>query len=161
MKSKDIQNLVLSKYKKGEAPKKIFQDLNGSVSYRTVERWCKMVRETGTIDLSKPPGCHRTVRTKAAIQKVKRKRKGSKKISCRRLAFEMEISRSSVHRILKQDLQLKAYKKVQEPLLTDEHKARRKTFRKEDTQRIVFSDEKMFDLDGIYNSQNDRIWAAN
>ena len=27
--------------------------------------------------------------------------------------------------------------------------------------RILFSDEKMFDLDGIYNSQNDRIWAVN
>ena len=27
--------------------------------------------------------------------------------------------------------------------------------------RILFSDEKTFDLDGIYNSQNDRIWAVN
>jgi hypothetical protein len=26
--------------------------------------------------------------------------------------------------------------------------------------RILFSDEKMFDIDGIYNSQNQRIWAA-
>ena len=32
---------------------------------------------------------------------------------------------------------------------------------KKDTVRIVFSDEKMFDLDSIYNSQNDRIWAVN
>ena len=27
--------------------------------------------------------------------------------------------------------------------------------------RILFFDEKMFDLDGIYNSENDRIWAVN
>ena len=27
--------------------------------------------------------------------------------------------------------------------------------------RILFSDEKMFDLDGIYNSENARIWAVN
>ena len=27
--------------------------------------------------------------------------------------------------------------------------------------RTLFSDEKMFDLDGIYNSQNDGIWAVN
>ena len=27
--------------------------------------------------------------------------------------------------------------------------------------KILFSDEKMFDIDGIYNSQNDRIWAVN
>lgn len=26
--------------------------------------------------------------------------------------------------------------------------------------RILFSDEKMFDLDGIYNSQNQRIWTV-
>ena len=27
--------------------------------------------------------------------------------------------------------------------------------------RILFSVEKMFDLDGIYNSENDRMWAVN
>ena len=27
--------------------------------------------------------------------------------------------------------------------------------------KILFSDEKMFDLDGVYNAQNDRIWAVN
>ena len=25
--------------------------------------------------------------------------------------------------------------------------------------KILFSDEKLFDIDGIYNSQNDRIWT--
>ena len=27
--------------------------------------------------------------------------------------------------------------------------------------KILFSDEKLFDIDGVYNSQNDRIWAVN
>jgi hypothetical protein len=27
--------------------------------------------------------------------------------------------------------------------------------------RILFSDEKMLNLDGMYNAQNDRIWAVN
>ena len=35
----------------------------------------------------------------------------------------------------------------------------RKKFRKEDTMRALFSDEKLFDLNGIYNSENDRIWT--
>ena len=56
-----------------------------------------------------------------------------------------------------------------EPMLIDEHKAKRlkfanwlrTNFRKEDTMKILFSDEKLFDIDGIYNSQNDRIWAVN
>ena len=27
--------------------------------------------------------------------------------------------------------------------------------------KILFSDGKLFDIDGIYNSQNDRIWTVN
>ena len=27
--------------------------------------------------------------------------------------------------------------------------------------KILFSDKKVFDIDGIDNSQNDRIWAVN
>ena len=26
--------------------------------------------------------------------------------------------------------------------------------------KILFSDKKMFDIDGVYNLQNDRIWAV-
>ena len=58
MKSKDLQKLVLSKYEE-QIPKKIFEDLNGAVSYPTVKRWCAMIQETGTIDLSKLSACHR------------------------------------------------------------------------------------------------------
>ena len=126
MKSKDLPKLALSKYEAGQTPKKIFEDLNGAVSYRTVKRWCKMIRETGAIDLSKLSGCHRTVRTKAAIQKIKRKSKVGKRISCRKLALEMDMSFSSAYRILREDLKMKPYKKTVEPLLKDERKAQRK-----------------------------------
>ena len=52
---------------------------------------------------------------------------------------------------------MKPYKKTVEPLLKDEQKAQwkkfanwaRKKFLQEDTMRILFSDEKMFDLDGM------------
>ena len=37
----------------------------------------------------------------------------------------------------------------------------RQNFRKEHTLRILFSDEKVFDFDGISNAQNHRIWAVN
>ncbi len=36
----------------------------------------------------------------------------------------------------------------------------RTNFRKEETMKILFSDEKFFDIDGVYNSQNDRVWAV-
>ena len=112
MKSKVLQKFDLSKYEAGQTLKKTFQDLNGAVSYRTVKRWCKMIRETGAIDLSKPSGGHRTVRTKAAIQKIKRKSKGDKRISCRKLALEMDMSFSSIYRILRKDPKMKPYKKL-------------------------------------------------
>ena len=86
-------------------------------------------------------------------------------MSVRKLAGELDISNGSVVRILKQDLGYRSYKKRVEPALTDFEKSKRMkfanwlrhNFRKEDT----FSDEKMFDLDGMYNVQNDRIWAVN
>ena len=128
-----------------------------------------MILENGTIDLSKPSCCHRTVRTKVAIQKTKRRSKGGKRISWRKLSLEMDISFSSAYRILRKDLKMKPYKINVEPPLKDEHKTQRKKFanwarkefRKQDTMRILFSNEKMFDLDGICNTQNDRIWAIN
>ena len=73
-----------------------------------------------------------------------------------------------IRRILKTDLGLQPYKKVIEPSLSDDHKAQRKkfanwvrtNFRKEEAMKILFSDEKFFDIDSVYNSQNDRVWAV-
>ena len=45
-----------------------------------------------------------------------------------KLAHELGISRSSVQRILKNDLELRAYKVQKEPLLTDKHKEKRIKF---------------------------------
>ncbi|CAM4811156.1 unnamed protein product [Rotaria magnacalcarata] len=168
MKSKDFQNLVLSKYQSGDGPTKIFRDLNGLISLRTIERWCKNIRDTGSINLSSPPRCHRIIRTKGAIQKVKNRLEHRKPVSSRKVARELGISRTSARRIFKNDLGLRAYRIQNEPLLTNEHKEKRMkfaiwirtNFRKENIMKILFSDEKMFDIDGIYNSQNDRIWVV-
>jgi transposase len=169
IKSKDFQNLVLSKYNNGDDPTKIFTDLNRVIGLRTIERWCKSIRDTGAINMSRPPGRPRTIRTKGTIQKIKYRLERRKRVSSQKLSRELGISRTSVQRILKNDLALQAYKLQKEPLLTDEHKEKRiqfanwirTNFRKGETMKIIFSDEKMFDIDGVYNSQNDRIWAVN
>ena len=67
MKRKDFQNLVLSKYENGEGPTKNFREHLGFLDRRTIERWCKTVRVTGSINLSSPPDHQRTIRTKGAI----------------------------------------------------------------------------------------------
>ena len=61
-------------------------------------------------------------------------------MSSRKLSRELSISRTSVQRVLRDDLGLQAYKMQVEPLL---------------------SEEKIFDIDGVYNSQNQRIWVVN
>jgi transposase len=168
MKSKDLHNIVLSKYQNGDAPTKICRDLNGGISLATVKRWCQMIRRTGSIELPGTHGGPRIVRTKENIQKVKSRVRRKKGVSARKLSVELGISATSVRRILKIDLGLKPYKKVIEPSLSDDQKIKRKkfanwvrnNFRKEETMRILFSHEKFFDIDGVYNSQNDRVWVV-
>ncbi|CAF2764913.1 unnamed protein product [Rotaria sp. Silwood2] len=168
MKSEDLRKVVFRKYEDGDGVCKIFRDLNGSLGLNTIKRWCKMVRDTGSIQLSTSPDAPRLARTGEAIEKVKHKLDRKKMVTTRYLAKKYGISKSSAHRILTEDLELYAYKMTIEPKLTEIQKNKRKkfvnwignNFRKEDTMRILFSDKKMFDLDGIYNSQNHRIWAA-
>ena len=69
MKIIDLQKLVLSKYQKGETSSKKFNDLNGSVSLRTIQRWRKMIKEKGTIELRYSSGRSRTSRTKKTYKK--------------------------------------------------------------------------------------------
>ena len=62
-----------------------------------------------------------------------------------------------IHRILKEDLRYRSYKKRVQPFLIDAHRADRKTwanwirtsFRKEQIMTILSSDEKNFDIDGV------------
>ena len=145
MKSKDLQKLVLSKYDNGDGTTKIFRHLNGASSLATIERWFRRIREVGTIDLVNPRGCSRTIRTKATIQKIKRRLNRRKLLFSRKVARALGISRSSVQGILNNDLELQTYKMQKEPLLTDEHKEKRMkfanwiqtNFRKESTMNIL------------------------
>ena len=112
------------------------------------------------MDFINPRECSRI---KAAIQKIKRRLNRRKSLSSRKLARQLGISQSSVQRILKNDLELQAYKMHKEPLLTDEYKEKRlkfanwirTNFQKENTMNVLFPDEKVFDIDGVYDSHND------
>ena len=78
MKSKDLQKIVFSKYQNSDGPSKIFRDLHEGLCLKTINSWCKMIRETGTIELTRPSRCPRIIRTQSAIQKVKNRMKGGK-----------------------------------------------------------------------------------
>ena len=96
MKTKDLQKLVLSKYDNDDRTTEIFRDLNGAISLSTIERWCRRIHEVGIIDLVNPCGCSRTIRTKAVIQKIKRRLNRRKPLSSRKLARDSGICRDSV-----------------------------------------------------------------
>jgi transposase len=168
MKSKDMQTAVKNKYENGDGPAKIYRDLGGVVSLTTIKSWIQRINKTGSIHLSHPPGRPRTARTKANISKVKHRLSQKKRVSTRLLAADMSISRTSVRRILHEDLGCFPYKKIKQPKLIDLQKRKRVKFanwvlnhyNKEDTKKWLFTDEKYFDLDGVYNVQNDREWAV-
>ena len=168
MKSEDLRNVVLSKLQNGQGPKAIARDLNGQVSTCTIKRWSKMVSQEGSLVLRVPPGRPRSVRTRTVVQRTKTLLRGKAKKSTRKLARKLQISRRSVQRILREDLGRRPYKIVREPRLSDEQKRKRvkfanwvrNNFTKAKTLRFVFSDEKLFTVDGAYNRQNERIWAV-
>ena len=51
MKSKDLQNIVLSKYQKCDIPTEIHRQLNGETSLASIEKWCQTIRQSGSIQL--------------------------------------------------------------------------------------------------------------
>ncbi|CAF1688574.1 unnamed protein product, partial [Adineta ricciae] len=120
MKGEDLQKVVALKYQNGDYPTKVFRDLNGVISLATIKRWYKMIDETGSINLSLPPGGPRTARAYAAIKKIKKKLQKNK-VSTRTLAIDLGISHESVRTILREDLGCRPYKHLIEPALTEEH----------------------------------------
>ena len=146
---------------------KIHEDLHSSVGLSTIERWCKIIQNIGWIIQFKSTGHPRTVGTKANISKMKHRCDQLRVFLCRKIARHLRISRTSAQRILKDDLKLKSYRKKVQPKLSEDQEAKRlkfancirTNFRKEDTLRFLFSVEKLFDIDGVDNSQNERVWA--
>ncbi|CAF1418234.1 unnamed protein product [Adineta ricciae] len=128
MKNKDLQQVVFHKYEDGDNPTEIFRDLNGTLGLASLKRSCKIIRETGSVQLLKLPGCPRFARTSKTIKKSKHKLDQKKMLSVRSVTKDYPISESSAHRILRGDLKLHTYKMTIEPNLTEEHKIKREKF---------------------------------
>ena len=85
--------MVLSKYQNGDTPTKIHRDLNDGIGLRTIKRWCQMIRQSGSIKLSSPPGGPHFARTKGNIQKVKHRLRPKKRVLARKLSMERRYFR--------------------------------------------------------------------
>ena len=147
MKSKDLQTVVKNKYENGDGPTKIYHDLGGVVSLRTIKIWVQMLNKTGSIDLSHPPGRP----TKANNSKVKYRLAHKKTVCTRRLTAEMNISRTSAQRILRNDLGCFSYKKIKQPRLTDLQKRKRVKFA---NWVLIYSIPKKTPKSGFFRMKN-------
>ena len=63
MKSKDLQNIVLSKYQKGDTGTEMHHDLNSGISLASIKRWCQMIHQFSSIQLLGTRGGPQIVRT--------------------------------------------------------------------------------------------------
>lgn len=167
MKSEDVRKVVMRMTDDGMSSLQIAKDLRKVVSERTVRRWQHLYKTTGAIDLNKPTGRPKIIRTKSLIRKVKDMFIRKNRRSARKLGEKLGISKGTMGRLIHDDLHLHAYRVRIEPYLNDEHKRQRMSFaywvrrslRKKDRERILFTDEKYFELGGIFNRQNDRVYA--
>ena len=102
-----------------------------------------MISNISSIELSHSSGHLRSACTKANISKVKWRLDQNKRVSTRRLAAEIKISKTSAHRILREDLDCFSYKEIKQSKLTDLQKQKRvkfinwvlNSYTKDDTKR--------------------------
>ena len=87
--------------------------------------------------------------------------------SVRKVAKEANISRSSMQRIVKNDLQLCPYKKQSRQLILEPSKQNRlhrsklifQEMERDAGKVFIWSDEKMFTVEAETNKQNDKVYA--
>ena len=88
--------------------------------------------------------------------------------SVRKMAKELKISRGSLQNIVKKDLGLSSYKRRKVHFLTKSMKVKRLSrskcllsrFATHGLDQVLFSDEKLFTIEEVSDSQNDRILSS-
>ena len=139
----------------------------GAPPRRTLLRWVNQFRQHGTLR-----GAPRRTRGREALEgavaAVRRVIRRSPSLSVRRLSTKTGVSRSRVHRILRQQLRLYPYKLQLHQRLQRGDRAKRLRFCRwilgkwgspSFRQSLLFSDEANFYLNGQVLKQNCRVWG--
>lgn len=134
---------------------------------QSIHMWHKALMERGSI-LDKEKDRPLLIRTEENVQRVQRHFEEDPHSSLRRASTTLQISRTSLQRIL-HDVSWHPYKVHVVQELSDEDRADRLDFARDELQRIAdnpqhmpflaFSDEAHFHLDGGVNRHNCRYWA--
>ena len=137
------------------------------LSRRTIEDTIRRFRETGTTKDRPRTGRPVTATTPTLVKRIRERIRSNPKRSLRKMAKEMNISERSVRRVVKTRMGLRPIKLQKTHALTDQMKATRlqrcrallQRFTPADTSDILFTDEKLFNVEQTFNHQNDRIWS--
>ncbi|GFV51711.1 DUF4817 domain-containing protein [Trichonephila clavipes] len=126
-------------------------------------------RTTVTLIDNSHPQRRRTVRTEEAIATVERSIEEDPNESIRHRAQELDLCPSTLWKILRKDLGLRAYKiQLVQELKPNDHQAKRRFVEWAQNEiavvpdfhkRILCSDEAHFWLNGYVNKQNCHIWS--
>ena len=175
--SKDQRiQIVKSHYQNGSIIQKTFRAIrsffgrHGRPNPTTIGRLIQKFEATGSVLDNNPPTRLRTGRSSENIATVSESVAETPRTSVRRRAQQLHLTPTTTWRILTKDLHLHAYKIV----LTSElkpldHSKRRKfcdwVIERRVTEpnflnKIIFSDEALFHLNGYVNKQNCRIWGS-
>lgn len=159
------QQEILKLHQEGKRNSQIVQFLSHlNVNRKMVYRTLKHYAESGELKRKAGSGRPRSVRTPRLIKVVRERIRRNPAQSSNKLAQELDVTRTSMKRILHQDLGLKAFRKRKVHGLTEAQKVKR--YERSGTllawhaeSEIIFSDEKLFLLQESHNPQNDRIWT--
>ena len=159
---------VVQLHNAGQRQCQIYRSLNGTVSRSFISKVIRKYRETGSTDDRPKSGRPRSVRTRQMLRNVRQQIRRNPARSARQMARQMNVSRSTMQRALTVDLGLKALRKSQVQMLSAADKAKRvdkcraflRRFTVADTNKIIFSDEKMFTVEPKLHRQNSRVYAT-
>jgi transposase len=127
----------------------------------------KKFETTGLTGRVPGQGRKRTARSKANVAKIKAKFRKDPTKSMRQVARELEIHERQVRQVVKVEMKAKSRARVQKHLINNMSKEKRLekcrnlvNLLKTKKPIILFSDEKVFDVDSVSNSRLDRYVSA-
>ncbi|RVE46339.1 hypothetical protein evm_009058 [Chilo suppressalis] len=165
---KEDRVAVIALHRCGYAPIQIFDILkNWNITKRFVYSTIKRYNEDPSVDDSSRRGRPRSVRTPAVIKAVKARIQRNPKSKQKLLAIQMGLSRTTVKRVLNEDLGLRAYQRKTGPHLNARLMNLRlkrcrvllKRYAGKKYRDILLSDAKIFTVEESYNKQNDKVYA--
>ena len=167
MNERNRRTVIIALHLQGDTPSTIIKNLKLSRNQRaTVYNVLNSYKARGTFERKKR-GSRKSASRTAAIKKIRDKIGRCPVRSQRQLSVEHSISAMTVNRIIREDLHVKPCKSRRQSLYAAGGQAERLRRLKQlkaqlasfDPKAVIFSDEKIFRVNQVWNSQNRRVYS--